>query len=428
VPWPAVVVQRPAVVVHGVGAVVPEQSPGWIGMLSLDPGGPGAVPWLGAGVLLAALVAAALRPARAMLPGVLVVLLGLGAAAVLGSVSVTPLAGGSPRPGFTGGALLLAACGLLWIVLLACRPRDAPRDATVPRDAAAPRPVLHRLAPAVGCAGIAGLAAGAVLVGAGGPLAPGRSAPGVVLVPALSAELERDGTSLLVVGERGEPVRLTRARTARFGDDAIAPLPSTVLRLDRVAAALRGGEPGEVGAAVAAVAATGVEFIVLPPGAQGPAVLTAAQGLARPAPPTADGRSVLRVVRPNPGAELLGPQLAAQARSGSSPPVVVAATRVGVPTVPPSVAVRVAPGAAERLLVLAANDEPGWRASVDGVPVPVVRAWGHQVAVQVPGEGAEVRVDRSDTGRIALLLGQAAVALLAVSTAVPARRRANPQE
>jgi hypothetical protein len=65
---------------------------------------------------------------------------------------------------------------------------------------------------------------------------------------------------------------------------------------------------------------------------------------------------------------------------------------------------------------------------VDGVPVPVVRAWGHQVAVQVPGEGAEVRVDRSDTGRIALLLGQAAVALLAVSTAVPARRRANPQE
>ena len=428
VPWPGVVVQRPAVVVHGVGAVVPEQSPGWIGMLSLDPGGPGAVPWLGAGVLLAALVAAALRPARAMLPGVLVVLLGLGAAAVLGSVSVTPLAGGSPRPGFTGGALLLAACGLLWIVLLACRPRDAPRDAAVPRDAAAPRPVLHRLAPAVGCAGIAGLAAGAVLVGAGGPLAPGRSAPGVVLVPALSAELERDGTSLLVVGERGEPVRLTRARTARFGDDAIAPLPSTVLRLDRVAAALRGGEPGEVGAAVAAVAATGVEFIVLPPGAQGPAVLTAAQGLTRPAPPTADGRSVLRVVRPNPGAELLGPQLAAQARSGSSPPVVVAATRVGVPTVPPSVAVRVAPGAAERLLVLAANDEPGWRASVDGVPVPVVRAWGHQVAVQVPGEGAEVRVDRSDAGRIALLLGQAAVALLAVSTAVPARRRANPQE
>jgi len=108
--------------------------------------------------------------------------------------------------------------------------------------------------------------------------------------------------------------------------------------------------------------------------------------------------------------------------------VVVAATRVGVPAVPPSVAVRVAPGAAERLLVLTANDEPGWRASVDGAPVPVVRAWGHQVAVQVPGEGAEVRVDRSEIGRIALLLGQAAVALLAVSAAVPARRRTDPEE
>ena len=424
VPWPAVVVQRPAVVVHGVGAVVPEQSPGWTGVLSLDPGGPGAVPWLGAGMLLAALVAAALRPARAMLPGAVLVLLGLGAAAVLGSVSVTPLAGGSPRPGFTGGALLLAACGLLWIVLLACRPRNA----AAPRPVSL-RPALHRLAPAAGCAGIAGLAVGAVLVGAGGPLAPAGSASGVVaLVPALSAELERDGTSVLVVGERGEPVRLTRARTARFGDDAIAPLPSTVLRLDRVGAALRGGEPGEVGAAVAAVAATGVEFIVLPQAAQGQAVLAASRGLARPAPPTADGRPVLRVVRPSPGAELLGPQLAAQARSGSSPPVAAAATRVGVAAVPPSVAVRVAPGAAERLLVLAANDEPGWRASVDGAPVPVVRAWGHQVAVEVPGEGAEVRVDRSDVVRITLLLGQAAVALLAVSTAVPARRRTDHQE
>lgn len=434
VPWPAVVVQRPAVLVHGVGAVVPEQSPGWTGVLSLDPGGPGAVPWLGAGVLLAALVAVALRPARAMLPGMVLVLVGLGAAVVLGWVSVPPLAGGSPRPGFTGGALLLATCGLLWIVLIACRPRNAaaPRNVAV-RNAAGPRPALHRLvshrlAPAAGCAGIAGLVVGVVLVGAGGPLAPAGSASGAVaLVPALSAELKRDGTSVLVVGEPGEPVRLTRARTARFGDDGIAPLPSTVLRLDRVAAALRSGERGEVGAAVAAVAATGVEFIVLPPTAQGPAVLAASQGLARSAPPTADGRPVLRVVRPSPGAELLGPQLAAQARSGSSPPVAAAATRVEVPAVPPSVAVRVAPGAAERLLVLAANDEPGWRASVDGAPVPVLRAWGHQAAVEVPGEGAEVRVDHSDAGRIALLLGQAAVALLAVSAAVPSRRRADSQ-
>jgi GT2 family glycosyltransferase len=424
VPWPAVVVQRPAVLVHGMGAVVPEQWPGWTGVLSLDPGGPGAVSWIGAGLLLAAVVAAVLRPARAMLPGAVVVLLGLGAAVVLGRVSVMPLAGGSPRPGFTGGALLLATCGLLWIVLLACRPRDA-----VASQGALRRVVSHRLAPAAGIAGIAGLAVGVVLVGAGGPLAPAGSASGAVaLVPALSAELERDGSSVLVVGEQGEPVRLTRARTARFGDDGVAPLPSTVLRLDRVAAALRSGERGEVGAAVAALAATGVEFIVLPPAAPGPAVLAAAQGLARSAPPTADGRPVLRVVRPSPGAELLGPQLAEQARSGSSPPVAAATTRVGVPAVPPSVAVRVAPGAAQRLLVLAANDEPGWRASVDGTPVPVVRAWGHQAAVEVPGEGAEVRVDRSDAGRIALLLGQAAVALLAVSAAVPSRRPTDPQE
>lgn len=416
VPWPAVVVQRPAVVVHGVGAVVPEMWPGWSGVVTLDPGGPGAAPWIGLAILLAALVAALVRPSVAMLPGAALALLGLGAAAALGSFEVTPLVGGAPRPGFTGGPLLLAASGLLLMVLLACRPRDGVAPPS-------------RLLPAAGCAGVAALAGGAVLVGDSGPLAPAGSAPSVLqLAPALSAELARDGTSVLVVGDEGQPVRLTRARTARFGDDAIAPLPGTVLRMDRVAAALRGGEPGEVGAALADVAAIGVEFIVLPAGADGQAALAASGGLARSAAPTADQRPVLRVERPSPGAELLGPYLAAQARSGSSPPVATAATRVPVPASPPMIAARVAPGTNGRLLVLAANDEPGWRASIDGTPTRVVRAWGHQAAVEVPGSGAEVRVGRDDLARTALLLLQAAIVLLAVGTAVPSRRRTDPDQ
>lgn len=409
-PWPAVVVQRPEVLIHGIGAAVPEQWPGWTALPALDPGGPGAAPWVGVLLVVVALLAALLRPRRAMLPGLGVVLLGAGAATAIGSVAVQPLAGGTARPGFVGAPLLLAACGLLWMVLVACR-----------IDTGASRPRMsHRVLPVAAGTAILGLAVGAVLTGGSGPLRPTSQDPAVAaLAPSLTAELARDGTSVLVVGDEGEPVRLTRGRTARYGDDAIVPLPSTLVRLDRVTGALRAGQPDEFQAALADVAASGVEFVVLPDQAAG---AQQAGGLARPAPQTVDGRPVLRLIRPSPGAQLFGPQLGREARSGASPPVAASATAVPVAARPPTVAVRVAPGADDRLLVLAANEEPGWRATVDGQPAPVVRAWGHQVAVAVPGEGAEVRVDRSQVTRTALLLGQAGVVLLVAVATLPSRR------
>ncbi|MGH3909973.1 MAG: hypothetical protein ACRDRM_03990 [Pseudonocardiaceae bacterium] len=413
VPWPAVVIQRPAVLLHGVGAVVPEQAPGWLQLLALNPGGAGAAPWIGLVVVAAALIAMLARPSLAMLPGLGLVLLGAGVAVALTMFPVQPLAGGDPRPGFAGGTLLFAGCGLLWIALLAGRNDRTSRDLGV----------LGRVIPAIPWVGVGVLAAAAVLVGAAGPLTNGTSAGQPVLAAALTDELSRDGTSVLVVGEEGEPVRLTRSRTARFGDDDIAPLRATGSRLDRVADALRAGKPGETEAAIANVAATGVEFIVLPTPEQGARALDTADSLARSAPPTSDGRPVLRVVRPVPGAELLGPALSEQSRAGAAPPIDKGVTGVLVDGEPPSVAVQVAPGAAGRLLVVSANDEPGWRASVDGREVPVVRGWGHQVAVPVPDASSEVRVDRSEIVRAALLLGQAGVVLLVVGTALPTWRR-----
>jgi hypothetical protein len=414
VPWPAVVVQRPAVLLHGVGAVVPEQAPDWLSLLALDPGGAGAAPWVGLLVVAAALVAALLRPSRGMLPGLGLVLLAAGAAAALIMMPVRPLAGGDPRPGFTGGVLLFAGCGLLWIVLTAGR-----TDRTGSRDLGG----LGKALAVTPWAGIAALATAAVLLGSSGPLTNGTPAAVPVLDPELVAELERDSTSVLVVGAAGEPVRLTRSRTARFGDDDIAGLRATGARLDLVAAALRAGKPGETPAAIANVAATGVAFIVLPTHDQGARALAAAGPLARSAPATADGRPVLRVTRPVPGAELLGPALAEQARSGAAPPIEKGVTGVLVDGRPPSLAVQVAPGAEGRLLVVSANDEPGWRAEVDGREVPVVRGWGHQIAVPVPATTAEVRVDRSELARNFLLLGQLAIVLAVVITALPTLRR-----
>ena len=423
VPWPAVVIQRPAVLLHGVGAVVPEQLPGWLRLLSLDPGGPGAAPWVGAVVVIAAVIALVARPSRAMLPGAGLVLLGAAAVVALVLSPMRPLAGGDPRPGSTAGALLFIGCGLLWIVLLAGRTAKPTQWWVSDRWGRLIGDRWKRALSTTPWVGVAALSTAAVAIGASGPLTAGSPAGLPVLAPSLAAELARSGTSVLVIGAPGEPVRLTRLRTARFGDDDIAPLRATGVRLERVAAALRAGQPGETSAAIANVAATGVQFVVLPTAAQGTRALAAAGPLARPAPPTADGRPVLRVTRPVPGAELLGPALAAQARTGASPPIEPGVSGVLAPVAPPRVAVRAAPGAEGRLLVVAANDEPGWRASVNGRAVPVVRGWGHQVAVPVQGSAAEVRVDRSDVTRNALLLAEGAVLLLVAGTAVPSRRR-----
>ncbi len=422
VPWPAVVIQRPAVLLHGVGAVVPEQVPGWLRLLCLDPGGAGAPPWVGVVVSAAAVIALVVRPSRAMLPGLGLALLGGVAVVLLTRLPMRPLVGGDPRPGFTGSVLLFAGCGLLWIVLLAGR-TAAPTRRWIPGWLS--RGPWGGALSVTPWFGVATLSVAAVVLGSSGPLTAGPPSGLPVLAPSLVAELARADTSVLVIGAPGEPVRLTRSRTARFGDDDIAPLRATGSRLERVAAALRAGNPGETSAAIADVAATGVQFVVLPTAAAGARAIAAAGALARPAPATADGRPVLRVVRPVPGAELLGPALAEQARSGAAPPIEPGVSGVLAPAQPPRVAVRVAPGAEGRLLVVAANDEPGWQASVDGRPVPVVPGWGHQVAIPVRGTPAEVRLIRSESPRTALLLIEGALLLLVVGTAVPSRRRPN---
>ena len=70
-----------------------------------------------------------------------------------------------------------------------------------------------------------------------------------------------------------------------------------------------------------------------------------------------------------------------------------------VPSDLPTVGVRVSPGADRRLLVVAAELESGWTATVGGAPVAVVPAWGHLVGVPVGDAGGPVVVGRDDTAR-----------------------------
>jgi hypothetical protein len=55
--------------------------------------------------------------------------------------------------------------------------------------------------------------------------------------------------------------------------------------------------------------------------------------------------------------------------------------------------------------------------------VPIVPAWGHQVAVAVPTTVSTVVVEHSSTLRDVLLLVEIAAVLFAALTAIPGRRR-----
>jgi hypothetical protein len=269
-----------------------------------------------------------------------------------------------------------------------------------------------RPAAVLGVLGVLGLAVGAVVAGPSGPL----TADAPRLASTLQRELADTGRWVLVLTD-DEP-RMTAGRMPSFGDDDLAPVDdangirglSEVLRADP-----------KVG--VAQAAASGVLFVVVPTEAEATQLRESAGDLVAEAPPMSDGRPVLRLQPAAGQVTLLSPELARRAVTGGEPPTDLgAAGIVPVEAAPPSVAVRVSDGPAGRLLVLAAEEEPGWKATIDGEPVPIVRAWNHLVAVSLPTRAAEVRVEQPTALRSVLLLTQAAMVLFTVLTAIPSRQ------
>jgi GT2 family glycosyltransferase len=418
-PWPAVLLQHPSVALHGLGGHVTEPQVGALDLLSLRPGGPGALPLVGAAVALAAFGAVVLRPNRAMLAGLAVVVLAGGAIAVLLAVPAAPLAGGSvststTRHGWTGAPLVVLGWGLLWVVLAACR-----RDVAV--GAVAGRARVRQVVSLTGVVAVLALGTAGLIGLREGPL---RAGDGVRLPSTVAQEIERTGRSVLVLGGPGEPTRQVAGRMPAFGDDDMAPTPSSPGRLSRWSSDLTGGSVDAARRALGQLAVSGVAFVVLPDQATGDRLRSAGGQLVAEAPAASDGRAVLRVRLPAGNAVLISPDLAQRARVGGQPPIELGTPGVTpVESGPPELAVRASEGPEGRFLVLAAEDEPGWRASVDGRQVPIVRIWGHLVGVPLPKTAAEVRVEVSSSLRDLLLLAQAAAFLFTVLTAIPSRRR-----
>ncbi|MBN6034521.1 glycosyltransferase family 2 protein [Amycolatopsis sp. 195334CR] len=409
-PWPAVLVRYPKFLLHGLGAPGGAQ-PGAGELFGLAPGGPGAWP-VGVVVLAAALMALILRPTARAVPGLLLALLGAAGVVLVRSVEIADTPGGVLTPGFAGVPLLVAGAGLLWAVLAACERTATPGAAWLPKAAAVGGVVL-----------LVVLATGALVAGRAGPLTVGG---GLRLADPLTNELAQTQRSVVVLAGGGEPARQTAGRLPAYGDDDLVPTTGARERLADWQVNLLSGVREPVQEAVAGMAASGVLFVVLPPGVDGAPILAIAEEQVAAAPPAADGRQVLRLTTVGGPVVLISPELAQRAVNGRPPEIQsadasVAGTAV-VEAVPPEVRVRVSDGPAGRLLVLAADEEPGWKATVNGEQAAIVRAWGHQVAVAVPTRQAEVVVEYTGGGRNVLLLAQVAALLFAALTAVPSRR------
>ena len=401
-PWPTALVNQPALFLHGLSGPATPATGG--DLLGLDPGGPGGWP-IGIAVIVALVIAIAVRPRALLSPGLGVVVLGGLGLAVVSMVSVPPLQGGTEETGFTGVPLLVISAGVLWILLTAC--------VTAPS-----RGLLPKLAVIVGVLVILALGTGAVIAGRGGPL---RSGGGDQLASGQADELARTGRSVVVIGSGDEPTRQTGGRLPLLADDQLGLTEPTPDRLASWQNTIIQPSSGATRATLSAAAASGALFVVLPQGQPAAPIVALAPDLTVAVQPTKDGRAVLRLLQPSGQVVLVPPGVAKQAVTTSAP-----ATTTGITPVDaglPDVHVRVSEGVAGRLLVLSAELEAGWQATVDGKPTPMVPAWGHQVAVALPTTQSEVIVEHPSTLRDVLLLVQVAAVLFAVLTSIPSITR-----
>ncbi|MGW3967390.1 glycosyltransferase [Amycolatopsis sp. NPDC005003] len=404
-PWPTVLLKHPELLVQGLGGATAPVS--GTDLAGLDPGGPGAWP-LGVAVIAAALVAVVVRPTKLAAGGLALAALGAGGLVLVRLVTLPPLQGGAPAYGHVGVPLLIVGAGLLWVVLGSWQRGGS---------AAVPATWLPKVTAVAGAAVFLALAAGAVAVGAQGPLRAGARPS---LAPEVAAELAASGRSLLDLAP--DATRQIGGRLPHYGDDELAPTPGTPARLTLWRTNLGQGDAAAVQGTIAAAAAAGVQFVVLPPGVDPQAYLPLAKDLLSVAAPTSDGRGVLRLLPPAGQVILISPEQAKAAVTGGGAPgnsPGVAPVRADLP----DVRVRVSDGPTGRLLVLAAEQEAGWKASVGGKPVPIVPAWGHQVAVSVPPTSSEVTAEYPGTEHNLLLLAQLAAVLFTLLTAVPPRSR-----
>ncbi|MDX6272938.1 MAG: hypothetical protein QOJ92_148 [Frankiales bacterium] len=223
--------------------------------------------------------------------------------------------------------------------------------------------------------------------------------------------LRSNGGSLRYDLLRAEPAGLTLA-DARPSDAQLHHLDAVVRDL----LAGRGDQAAE------RLSTYGVRYVALPAPAD-PQVVSTLDGTTGLSRFSVEGRTRLwRVVADAGGLVVLDPVAAKAAASGAAPTTELLTAHV--PTVlAGGERVRVAPGVAGRLLVLAEGEDRGWRAEVGGQPLPRTRAWGWAQAWTLPPAGGSVTLRHRDSSQHGWLVLQAVLVALALLAAAPSARR-----
>jgi GT2 family glycosyltransferase len=423
--------------------VAAQAPPAWQQLLGwpVGPDLPLAVAYLpvGAAALVAALALVVRPPAvRAVRLGWVVAALGLAAAVAVGHLPLT-VADATLTAGWTGGEVSLVLGGLLIAALCGASRAGAglARASFGWRQLAAGLVAVLALGGPLATLGFwaAQSGTGAIRVSEDPALpAVGRQLVGsqaasrvLTLTPDLHVGLlTADGPQLTDVSRGVIAARVTgpldaaRTPTQAEADEAD-------LALARAAAHVAHGVPG----APDELAALGVGAVLVPPDADDAARaallgrLDATQGLERVTQTSAG--AIWRVaddVRTVSWARLL-PGSADGAVPGSADgavPGAVAAGGVPVPAGRAAVDTHLSAGDGDRVLVLAERADPGWQASLDGVPLRAVqRGWQQAFELGASGGHLVVRHEPAEAGP--WLVAQLVVLGATVLLAVPVRRR-----
>jgi GT2 family glycosyltransferase len=416
-PWSLDVALHPWLLVAGMGlpetlATARPLQPA--DLLLLHPGGAGQPwPWLLVPFVLAG-VAGVLRRQRAAAArvGVVVLLVGLGAAVVVTRLS-GPVDANPAIRYWAGVPLAFAGAGVLAAGVVAA---DRARIVLRRYSFGWRQPLAAVLA---GCALVAtaGLAASWLVRGADEPLTD-RDAD---LLPIFAAAELGRATSPRVLALRTDDGLIRFALVAnpdgaRLGDADVRHRGGLGPAGDRLTDAVRAAAAAQ-SSAVPVLVEYGVSMLLVPRGTDPLVGLAELDGLSRV--PT-DDAIVWRTNILTGSLVVLDPPVAEAAAGGEALPDDAEPT--ALPADPGAADTKLPDGEPGRLLVLAQPADSAWRATLDGAALPAARAYGWAQAWRLPADGGRLEVARTGGHRGLWLIGQLVLVSAAVLCSLPPRR------
>ncbi|MFJ3883425.1 glycosyltransferase [Streptomyces sp. NPDC090077] len=393
-PWSLGLFTHPGRFLHEAGLPYGTGSATPLGLLTADPGGPGTTGrLLLAGVLLAAL-AALLRADRRFAVGT------AWTAALAGLLLAVLL----NRTGWAGPGTLLYGLGLLAAAALGA---DGAKYRVAARSFGWRQP-LAALTALAAAAGPLFLGAAWAVAGADGPLQ--RRDP--VQVPAVVAEHSGDTnrTRTLVLGGDSPATvsyALVRGSGARLGDAELLAAAGPEPRLAKAVSSLVSGSGANQSEQLSAFA---VRYVMIPPGGSAPMrrILDGTPGLKQRH--QNDGTALWEVER------LTSRVAIVPARQGQTATLTVEAGPVEVHADLPA-------GPEGRTLRIADRADAGWRATLDGEPLPPKTVDGWAQGFVLPTDAGRLDLVHQDSAaRAAWHWAQGSLALLLLVMALPGRR------